>query len=172
MESYDYLFKIIVVGDGRVGKTSLTFRFSTGVFRQHYLMTIGVEFAVKMVQVDNKNVKLQVWDTGGQERFSYIRPLYYRGAVGAIVCFDLTNEESFLHVPNWIGEIRKYCGLVPIVLIGTKSDLVEERQISREKAEAYAKQLNGKYFETSAKSGEYVVEVFQTISQEIIKENE
>ena len=171
MESYDYLFKIIVVGDGRVGKTSLTFRFSTGVFRQHYLMTIGVEFAVKMVQVGNKNVKLQVWDTGGQERFSYIRPLYYRGAVGAIVCFDLTNEESFLHVPNWIGEIRKYCGLIPIVLIGTKSDLVEERQISREKAEAYAKQLNAKYFETSAKSGEYVVEVFQTISQEIIDQN-
>ncbi len=172
MESYDFLFKVIVVGDGRVGKTSLTFRFSTGVFRQHYLMTIGVEFAVKMVEIDNKHVKLQVWDTGGQERFSYIRPLYYRGSVGAIICFDTTNDESFLHVPNWIGEVRKYCGVIPIVLVGTKTDMVEERQVSRERAEAYAKQLNCTYYETSAKTGEFVLDVFKTLSRKIIATGE
>jgi Ras-related protein Rab-1A len=168
MESYDYLFKIIVIGDGRVGKTSLTFRFSTGTFRQHYLMTIGVEFAVKMLEVNGKMVKLQIWDTGGQERFSYIRPLYYRGAVGALLCFDLTNDESFMHIPNWINEARKYCGVIPMVLVGTKQDLESERQITKERAEAYAKQLNIPYYETSSKTGIAVTDVFAALSKSII----
>ncbi|MHA1917545.1 MAG: GTP-binding protein [Candidatus Ranarchaeia archaeon] len=172
IDSYDYLFKVIVIGDGQVGKTSLTFRFSTGSFRQHYLMTIGVEFAVKMIQIDNKQVKLQIWDTGGQERFSYIRPLYYRGAVGAIVAFDLTNDDTFLHIPNWIAEVRKYCGVVPMILVGTKSDLEDQRQVTKERAEKYAAELNATYFETSSKTGLNVIDVFENLGRRIISANE
>ncbi|MHA1341124.1 MAG: GTP-binding protein [Promethearchaeota archaeon] len=165
-DDYDYLFKCICVGDGGCGKTALVIRFSQGYFEQNYRLTIGVEFAIKTIEIPEvgKKVKLQIWDTGGQERFQYVRPLYYRGAMGAIVLFDLTNRESFDHIPKWIEEVRTNAGDIPMLLVGNKKDLVDERQISREEAEELAKELNMYYIESSAKDGTGVGDVFAILS--------
>ncbi|WXG45271.1 MAG: GTP-binding protein [Candidatus Atabeyarchaeum deiterrae] len=169
--AYDYLFKVIAVGDGAVGKTSITLRFSTGTFRDSYIMTIGVDFAVKTINAatsdGTKNVKLQIWDTGGQERFSYVRPLYYKGAMGGIVVFDVTQPESFENVPKWFEEVRKNRGNIPLVLVGNKVDL-PDRRISSEQAIAMAEKYcprNPRYFEASAKTGESVQTIFLELSK-------
>ncbi|MBN2150365.1 MAG: GTP-binding protein, partial [Candidatus Lokiarchaeota archaeon] len=112
MEEYDFLFKCIVLGDGGAGKTALTVRFSQGYFQESYKMTVGVDFSVKLLEVAGKRAKLQIWDTGGQERFSFVRPLYYRGAMGALLVFDVTNRESFDHLANWVEELESNAGKV------------------------------------------------------------
>jgi len=156
-EEYDYLFKCVAVGDGGCGKTALVVRFSQGFFQENYKLTIGVEFAVKTIKVTTKdgksyNVKLQIWDTGGQERFQYVRPLYYRGSMGSIVLFDLTNRESYDHIPKWLEEVRSNAGKIPMLLVGNKSDLTESRMVTREESEQLSKDLDMFYVESSAKS--------------------
>ncbi|MBD3354066.1 MAG: GTP-binding protein, partial [Candidatus Lokiarchaeota archaeon] len=165
-DEYDYLFKCICVGDGGAGKTALVIRFSQGYFAENYKMTIGVEFAVKTIDIDEigKSVKLQIWDTGGQERFQYVRPLYYRGSMGAIVLFDLTNRESFEHIAKWIEEVQANAGEIPMLLVGNKKDLVDERQVDREEAEEFAKEFEMYYIESSAKDGTGVGDVFAILS--------
>jgi len=170
---FDYLFKIIVLGDGGVGKTALTTRFATGVFKEQYKMTIGVDFSIKTINVNGRNVKLQIWDTGGQERFAYIRPLYYRGASGAIFAFDITNRKSFENLEKiWFNEVFSNCGNeIPWILVGNKADLTD-REVSREEAEAFAAQRGVKYIESSAKSGQSVDEVFYELTKLLIAERE
>ncbi len=164
-EDYNYLFKNIVVGDGGCGKTAIVVRFSQGYFLEQYKLTIGVEFAVKTISIkDGIKVKLQIWDTGGQERFQYVRPLYYRGAMGAILLFDLTNRESFDHIPKWIEEVKNNAGEIPMLLVGNKSDLVNERSVSRQEAEAFAREFQLYYIESSAKDGTGVGDVFAILS--------
>jgi len=165
IEEYNYLFKNIVVGDGGCGKTALVVRFSQGYFLEQYKLTIGVEFAVKTISIkDGIKVKLQIWDTGGQERFQYVRPLYYRGAMGAILLFDLTNRESFDHIPKWIEEVKSNAGEIPMLLVGNKSDLTSERSVSREEAETFAREFQLYYIESSAKDGTGVGDVFAILS--------
>ncbi|MBD3255590.1 MAG: GTP-binding protein, partial [Candidatus Lokiarchaeota archaeon] len=169
-DEYDYLFKSIVVGDGGVGKTALTLRFSKGFFTEDYKMTIGVDFHVKTIQIDTEEegqirVKLQIWDTGGQERFSSIRPMYYRGALGALLIFDLTSYESFQHLPQWIEEVRANVkNEVPLLLVGNKSDLIEERAVSLEEINSFTDKFNLYYMETSAKTGEGVGDCFYILA--------
>jgi small GTP-binding protein len=168
---YDYLFKIIVIGDGAVGKTSLTVRFSQGYFKEDYKMTIGVDFAVKTVNIDTNNgaktAKLQIWDTGGQERFSYIRPLYYRGAMGALLVYDVTKRETFEHLENWLTEVSKHCPSIPMVMVGNKTDM-PGRAVSLEDALEFAIQRNMVYFETSAKEGTNVESAFSDLTRILI----
>ena len=165
MEDYDYLFKCVIVGDGGAGKTAMVVRFSQGFFQESYKLTIGVEFAVKSIVLEDKSgrhvVKLQIWDTGGQDRFVYVRPLYYKGAMGCIVVFDLTNRESFDHIARWIAEVQKESGAIPMLLVGNKSDLKDNRVVSRNEAEKLAKDLNMLYIESSAKSGDGVGDVLR-----------
>lgn len=163
MSDYDYLFKIIVVGDGAVGKTALTIRFSEGRFQDHYKMTIGVDFCIKQVNIAGKRVKLQIWDTGGQERFSYIRPLYYKGAMGVVYVFDITNRSSFENITTkWKKEISDYCGNIPALLVANKSDL-PDKAITRQEGETAASQLGGYYYEASAKTGNNVDDCFSML---------
>ncbi|MFW9988507.1 MAG: GTP-binding protein [Candidatus Odinarchaeota archaeon] len=168
-EEYDYLFKSIVVGDGGVGKTALTLRFSKGFFTEDYKMTIGVDFHVKTINIDSIEgpirAKLQIWDTGGQERFSSIRPMYYRGSLGALLIFDLTNISSFEHLPQWIEEVRANVKTeIPLLLVGNKSDLIEQRTISLEEINNFTRNFNLYYMETSAKTGEGVGDCFYILA--------
>ena len=169
-EEYDFLFKSIVVGDGGVGKTALTLRFSKGFFTEDYKMTIGVDFHVKTIMIDTEDegslrVKLQIWDTGGQERFSSIRPMYYRGSLGALLIFDLTSYESFEHLPQWIEEVRANVkNEVPLLLVGNKSDLINERAVSLEEINNFTEKFNLYYMETSAKTGEGVGDCFYILA--------
>ncbi len=170
---FDYLFKIIVIGSGGVGKTALTTRFAQGIFRDQYKMTIGVDFSIKTIEINGKKVKLQIWDTGGQERFAYIRPLYYKGASGAIFAFDITNRKSFESLSNtWFNEVFTNCGSnIPWVLVGNKADL-PDREVSVEEAREFAAQRGVSYIESSAKSGQSVNEVFYALTKLLIGERE
>ncbi|MBY9007165.1 MAG: GTP-binding protein [Candidatus Lokiarchaeota archaeon] len=168
-EEYDYLFKSIVVGDGGVGKTAMTLRFSKGFFTEDYKMTIGVDFHVRTINVDTDEeqirAKLQIWDTGGQERFSSIRPMYYRGALGALLMFDLTSLPSFEHLPQWIEEVRANVqNEVPVLLVGNKCDLVEQRAITLEEIDTFTRDFNLYYMEASAKTGDNVGDCFQILA--------
>ena len=168
-EEYDYLFKSIVVGDGGVGKTALTLRFSKGFFTEDYKMTIGVDFHVKTISIDSDEgiirSKLQIWDTGGQERFQSIRPMYYRGSLGALLIFDLTNSASFEHLPTWIEEVRANAKTeIPFLLVGNKSDLLDQRAITLEEINSFTRNFNLYYMETSAKTGEGVGDCFYILA--------
>jgi len=168
-EEYDYLFKSIVVGDGGVGKTALTLRFSKGFFTEDYKMTIGVDFHVKTISIDTSEgpikCKLQLWDTGGQERFSSIRPMYYRGSLGTILVFDLTNSASFEHLPQWIEEVRANIkSEIPVLLVGNKSDLIDQRAVSIEEISKFINDFNLYYMETSAKTGDGVGDCFYILA--------
>ena len=168
-EEYDFLFKSIVVGDGGVGKTALTLRFSKGFFTEDYKMTIGVDFHVKTITIDTDEgpirSKLQIWDTGGQERFSSIRPMYYRGSLGALLIFDLTNSASFVHLPQWIEEVRANVkNEIPLLLVGNKSDLVDQRVVSLDEINQFTSKFNLYYMETSAKTGEGVGDCFYILA--------
>ncbi|MHA1531604.1 MAG: Rab family GTPase [Candidatus Heimdallarchaeota archaeon] len=175
--SFDFLFKTIVVGDGAVGKTAITFRYAVGKFQENYKMTIGVDFTVKREKVKDKEVKVQVWDTGGQEKFSKIRPLYYRGALGGLVVFDVTSRESFEHLDGWMEEIQTNCTKIPIIIVGNKIDL-KNRKITKEEARKYAakisKQMGYKipYLETSAKTGETIKKVFRKLIESMVRDAE
>lgn len=168
-EEYDFLFKSIVVGDGGVGKTALTLRFSKGFFQEKYKMTIGVDFHVKTIDLETEEgtirTKLQIWDTGGQERFASIRPMYYRGALGALLIFDLTSTPSFEHLPQWIEEIRANAKEeIPLLLVGNKADLEDQREVYLDEINQFSEEFDLYYTETSAKTGKNVGDCFAMLA--------
>lgn len=168
-DAFDYLFKVVLVGDAEVGKTSLTTRFAYGTFTDGYISTLGVDFIVKSIPIDNYIIKLQAWDTAGQERYSGVRPIYYRGAKGALLVFDITMRQSFVNVEKWFNQIRKYSGTdVPIVLVGNKLDLSESRVVSTDEVRVYSAQKEMSYFETSAKTDYAVTDVFKNLAELIL----
>jgi len=164
-----YNFKVLVVGDGGVGKTSLTLRFTTGSFRENYMPTLGVNFYSKTVDVGGILVKLTVWDTGGQERFKPLLPNYFKGGQGSLVVFDVTDPESFKSVEKWVEDVKRYCGDVPIIIVGNKIDLSSKRKISCEDAKELADRLKAPYFESSAKENIMVNDVFTFLASLILK---
>jgi len=174
-DTFDYLLKVIIVGDGGVGKTAIAVRFAEGVFKEDYKMTIGVDFSIRTIDVPIndgiRKIKFQIWDTGGQERFSYTRPLYYRGAVGGAVVFDLTDRISFDHLEKWFSEVEKSCVSIPLLLIGNKADL-PGHQVSREEAEELARAKNYTYYESSAKTGQSINAIFEKLGRIIVMKEE
>ena len=169
MSKPTYIFKVPVAGDGAVGKTSLIVRYTQGTFTDTYKMTIGTSFAVKTVDLDSVMVKLQIWDLAGQPHFGGVRPLFYQGSTGVIYVFSVIDRSSFDHLVGWLEEAGKNAGNVPGILIGNKTDLMDQREVSREEAEAYAAQHGLKYIETSAKLDENVGDAFQQVAVTIIK---
>jgi len=160
----EYLFKTISVGSGSVGKTSLIKRFAEGTFRETYIPTLGVDFATKVLKIEEQTIKLVLFDTGGQELLGRLRPYYYRGANGAIVCFDITSKISFDSLDNWISEIYLHVGKIPLIIVGNKADLEGQREVSREQAEVFTQNKRLNYIETSAKEGKGVNEMFFSLS--------
>jgi Ras-related protein Rab-1A len=150
---YDYLFKMLIIGDSGVGKSSLMNRFSDNVFSETYINTIGVDFKIRTININGKIIKMQIWDTAGQERFRTIVSSYYRGAHGIMIVFDITDRESFTNVAMWCEEIKKYAiPNVKTILIGNKADFNTKRQVEYTEAKEYADSMNMTYFETSAKT--------------------
>eukprot|EP00741_Cyanophora_paradoxa_P001046 tig00000455_g1007.t1 len=170
---YDYLFIIVTLGDSNVGKTSLLLRFADDSFVDNYVSTIGVDFKNRTIDLGGKTIKLQIWDTAGQERFRIISNTYYRLAQGIIVCYDVTSKESFDNVKTWLKRIDKHSrGDVNKILVGTKCDLTAQRQVEYNTAKEFADSLRIPFFETSAKNGYHVDDVFTALAEGIKKRME
>ncbi|KAE8613064.1 hypothetical protein XENTR_v10007550 [Xenopus tropicalis] len=169
-EQYDFLFKLILIGDAGVGKTCVVQRFRSGVFAERQGSTIGVDFTMKTLEIQGKRVKLQIWDTAGQERFRTITQSYYRSANGAIIAYDITKRKSFASVPRWIEDVKKYAGSnIVQLLIGNKSDLREFREVALQEAETLARHCDITCaIETSAKDSSNVEEAFVQMATELM----
>jgi len=172
-KDYDYLFKLVLIGDSGVGKSCLLLRFADDNFTDSYISTIGVDFRFRTITIDKKTVKLQIWDTAGQERFRTITSAYYRGADGIIMVYDVTSAESFDHVEEWLSEVDRYANEnTAKLLIGNKADLIDEKQVSEETAQKFADKLAIPFLETSAKTATNVDQAFLTMAKELIKARE
>eukprot|EP01087_Luapelamoeba_hula_P001510 TRINITY_DN1120_c2_g1_i1.p1 TRINITY_DN1120_c2_g1~~TRINITY_DN1120_c2_g1_i1.p1 ORF type:complete len:206 (-),score=39.00 TRINITY_DN1120_c2_g1_i1:107-724(-) len=170
MDQYDHLFKILLVGDSGVGKSSLLLRFTDDMFQETFISTIGVDFKIRNVSIDGKTIKMQIWDTAGQERFRTITSSYYRGAHGIIVVYDITDPVSFNNAKLWLNEIEKYaCGNVTKLLVGNKADMTEKRQITAEAGKSFADQQGMLYSEASAKAGQGVEDAFLALVRSIFE---
>lgn len=166
---YDHLFKLLIIGDSGVGKSSLLLRFADNTFSGSYITTIGVDFKIRTLEIDGEKVKLQIWDTAGQERFRTITSTYYRGTHGVIVVYDVTNGESFANVKRWHHEIEQNCNMVKRILVGNKNDDPERKVVLTEDAQRFADQMDIKLFETSAKENINVEEMFNEITKMVLQ---
>ena len=170
MAGYDYTWKIMMLGDAAVGKTSLTLRFISGFFLQDLKLTIGVDFYSKTTNFKEKKVKLQIWDFGGEERFRFLLHQYCKGANAAFFLYDITNRLSLDHLPDWTQIIREHAGDIPIMLIGSKVDLQEFRAVTREEGILAAKKYNlSTFIELSSKTGENVEKSFDVITETLFE---
>jgi small GTP-binding protein len=161
-----FIYKLVVAGEGGVGKTTLIIRYCEGIFKHDTRTTVGVGFASKEVNLGDESIKLQIWDFGGEERFRFILPAYCKGANAALLAFDTTRFQSVRNLPEWVEIIRKNAGNIPIILVGTKIDLDEKRTVKREEGEQFSKKngLNG-YYDVSSKTGLNVDTVFSRVAE-------
>lgn len=165
---YDYLFKLLLIGDSGVGKSCLLLRFADDTYTESYISTIGVDFKIRTIDMDGKTIKLQIWDTAGQERFRTITSSYYRGAHGIIIVYDVTDQDSFDNIKQWLSEIERYASeKVNILLVGNKSDLTSKKVVSYEAAKEFADGVKMEFLETSAKNSTNVEKAFVAMAQQI-----
>ncbi|VVB13068.1 unnamed protein product [Arabis nemorensis] len=166
---YDYLIKLLLIGDSGVGKSCLLLRFSDDTFTTSFITTIGIDFKIRTVELDGKRIKLQIWDTAGQERFRTITTAYYRGAMGILLVYDVTDESSFNNIRNWMKNIEQHASdNVNKILVGNKADMDEsKRAVPTAKGQALADEYGIKFFETSAKTNLNVESVFLSIAKDI-----
>ena len=168
-----FVFKIIIIGPGAVGKTSLLHRFVENKFSFRYKLTIGADFLSKIIEYEpGTTIKLQIWDIGGQDRYKFLRSSFFDGANGALIVFDLSRWHTFEELEEWLKDLREYAGEnVPFVLIGNKADLIEKSDelYERESAQVFAKKEKTYYVETSAKTGENVGDAFLNLTKRMLK---
>ncbi|XP_019175795.1 PREDICTED: ras-related protein RABA1f-like [Ipomoea nil] len=169
-EDYDYLFKVVLIGDSGVGKSNLLSRFTKNEFSAESKSTIGVEFATRTIQVDDKVIKAQIWDTAGQERYRAITSAYYRGAVGALLVYDITRNVTFENVQRWLKELRDHTDQnIVVMLVGNKSDLRHLRAVPTDDAGSFAERENTFFVETSALEALNVESAFTEVLTQIYR---
>jgi len=163
-------FKVVLLGEGCVGKTSLTLRYCEDKFNDKHITTLQASFLNKKLNVGGKKVNLSIWDTAGQERFHALGPIYYRDSNGAILVYDITDEDSFQKVKNWVKELRKMLGQdICLCIAGNKIDLERNRNVTVEQAEEYAKSVGAKHVHTSAKLNRGIDELFLSLTKNMLE---
>ncbi|KAK4266547.1 hypothetical protein QN277_027446 [Acacia crassicarpa] len=164
----EYLFKIVIIGDSAVGKSNLLSRYARNEFNPHSKATIGVEFQTQSLEIDGKEVKAQIWDTAGQERFRAVTSAYYRGAVGALIVYDITRTTTFESVGRWLDELQTHCDTtMAMMLVGNKCDMVDIRNVSTEEGKSLAESEGLFFMETSALDSTNVDTAFEMVIREI-----
>ncbi|XP_059490239.1 ras-related protein Rab-27A isoform X2 [Neocloeon triangulifer] len=179
---YDYLLKFLALGDSGVGKTSFLFQYSDNVFHEKFISTVGIDFREKrliyrpptedgFLSQRGQRIHLQLWDTAGQERFRSLTTAFYRDSMGFLLLFDITNEQSFVSIRNWLDQLKThaYCDDPDVILCGNKADLEEERVISEERARETARRYGLVYMETSAASGQNVAKAVELLVDMVMK---
>ena len=173
MVNFDYLLKYIIIGDAAVGKSNLLLRYVHGQFKPEYQLTIGVEFGAKNIEIDSKMFRIQIWDTAGQENFRSITRAYYKNSVCALVVYDISSRDSFNNVMSWIEDCKNQSPkTIFMVLVGNKCDLEDKRQVTYEEGKELADKNELLFFESSAKDGINVDEIFLNSATEIAKKIE
>ena len=168
--NYQYIFKLILIGNSGVGKSCILQRYIKHTFEESYKCTIGVDFLMKSIVINGQTVKLQLWDTAGQEKYKSMVSSYYRGANVALIVFDITNHQSFDSLPMWIENFYKNGPEQKnIILIGNKKDLANLRQVTQQEAEAFSETNNMMYFETSAKEGDNIEYIFNYAAEKLLE---
>ena len=168
---FDLRFKIMVIGESKVGKTSVIKKYTQNKFGGVYLTTVGVDFQDKIINIDDKKIRLQIWDTAGQERFRNLTKNYFNSSNGFLLIYDITDKDSLVHLNFWSAQIQLNAPeKSKCVLVGNKCDLEGSRAVSKEEGKIYAEKNKIKFFETSAKDGTNINEVFEYIANEIYKE--
>eukprot|EP01102_Stenamoeba_stenopodia_P010862 TRINITY_DN330_c0_g6_i1.p1 TRINITY_DN330_c0_g6~~TRINITY_DN330_c0_g6_i1.p1 ORF type:complete len:223 (+),score=19.23 TRINITY_DN330_c0_g6_i1:533-1201(+) len=166
----DYVIKLLLIGDSGVGKTCLLIRFTEDSFRPSFIGTIGIDFRIKTIEYKNCILKLQIWDTAGQEKFRTITSAYYRNAMGILLVYDITSESSFNNVTNWMKNIKEYAPeTVCTILVGNKCDSENDRVITADRGEKLASEFGIPFIETSARTRIGVEEAFLTLAKEIFE---
>ncbi|GMK55570.1 hypothetical protein CspeluHIS016_0206260 [Cutaneotrichosporon spelunceum] len=165
---YDFLIKLLLIGDSGVGKSCLLLRFCDDSWTPSFITTIGIDFKIRTIELDGKRIKLQIWDTAGQERFRTITTAYYRGAMGILIVYDVTDEKSFNNVRTWHAQIEQHASAgVNKILVGNKCDWDEKRAVTLEQGKALADEFGLRFIETSAKANEGVEDAFFTLARDI-----
>ena len=169
-ENFDILYKIVIIGDSGVGKSNILSRYVRDEFSMDTKATVGVEFGSKIISINNQQIKIQIWDTAGQEAFQAITRTYYKGATGALVVYDITRRDTFNHVTKWLDEVRANAlKEIQIILIGNKKDLEDKRQVQTEEGQSLADKNGLLFLETSAKTAVNVSEAFINSAQKILE---
>ena len=171
-EPYDFLFKLILIGDSSVGKSNILLKYLKGEFNPNSKATVGVEFGTKNVSINNKKIKIQIWDTAGQERYRSITSAYYKGAKGAFIVYDITRKGTFDNIEKWITDLKTNGDQnIAIVIIGNKSDLDDKREITKEEGLKKSEEFKTAFMETSALNGDNIDKAFEEIIQQIYQSN-
>ena len=171
-ESYEFLFKLILIGDSSVGKSNILLQYLKGRFDANSKATVGVEFGTKNIEINNKKIKIQIWDTAGQERYRSITSAYYRGAKGAFIVYDITRKETFDNIDKWVADLKNNGDdNISIVLIGNKSDLDERREVSKEEGVQKSEEFKTAFMETSALNGDNIDKAFDELIEQIYQNN-
>ena len=170
-EHIDFKVKIMFIGNSSVGKTSIIKRYSKNIFSTSYISTLGIDFESKNINIDNKTINLQIWDTAGQEKYKVLSKNYYNNSNAFIIVYDITNLESFESVMNWIDQIKENAPEnVKSILLGNKSDLEEKRKISEEEGKNLAKKININFYETSAQNGANIEKAIDNLVKDVIND--
>ena len=171
-EPYDFLFKMILIGDSSVGKSNILLKYLKDQFDPNSRATVGVEFGTKNITLNNKKIKIQIWDTAGQERYRSITSAYYKGAKGAFIVYDITRKSTFENIDKWIADLKTNGDSnISIVLIGNKSDLEEKREVTKEEGLKKSQDCKTAFMETSALNGDNVHKAFDELIEQIYQNN-